>query len=150
MGLLGKKNVREQFIRQLQNDYINELQLSEQMKRHAEAARYRQYREKLLYLAEREKKHAEIIKNLIEKLGGEVPKEIPPVSEETNRNLFEALKRDFEMDHEDYWEYYNLLYEAEEEGLVDFLPTLNQLRDEEYEHRETLLFLLQKLNPYRT
>ncbi len=150
MALLSKKNYREQFIKQLQEDYINELQLAEQMKLHAEAARYEHYKEKLLSLAESERKHAEIIKQLLEKLNAEVPREIPSVHEDTDRNLFEALKRDYEMDHEDYWEYYDLLHEAEEEGLVDFLPILNKLREDEYQHRETLLYLLQKLNPYQS
>jgi len=150
MALLGSKDHREEFIKKLQEDYINEMQLSEQMRLHAQAARYKQYQEKLKYLSEAEKKHAEIIKQLIEKLGGDVPTEIPSVHEDTDRNLFEALKRDYEMDHQDYWEYYELLHEAEREGLVDFIPVLNQLRVDEYEHRETLLYLLQKLNPYQS
>ena len=150
MGLLDAADHRKKFIKQLQEDYINEMQLSEQMKLHAQAARYKQYREKLLYLSEAERKHAEIIKQLLEKLGAEVPKDIPSVHEDTDRNLFEALKRDLEMDHEDYWEYYELIHDAEEEGLVDFLPVLNQLREDEYQHRETLLYLLQKLNPYQS
>ena len=149
MGLFHQKDHRQELIDRLKEDYINELQLSEQLKHHAGTARYQQFRDKLSSLAESEKKQAAIIKEILEKLGAEAPKEIPPVSIEKDRNLFQALSRDLEMDNQDYSHYYQRLFEAETEGLTEILPTLNQLRKEEDEHRQTLRSILQKLNPYQ-
>ena len=100
-------------------------------------------------LSKSEKDQAKVIKELLENLGAEVPSEIPLVAKEKERNLFEALNRDLEMDHQDYFHYYERIYEAEEKGITAILPVLNKLREDEEEHRQTLLYILQRLNPYQ-
>jgi len=149
MGLFQKKDHRQELINRLKEDYINELQLSRQMKNHAETARYKQYKEKLYQLSKSEKEQAEVIKGLLEKLGAETPSEIPSITKEKERNLFEALSRDLEMDHQDYFHYYERIHEAEQGGLIEILPILNKLREDENEHRQTLMYILQRLNPYQ-
>jgi rubrerythrin len=149
MALFQKKDHRELLVEKLKEDYLNEIQISKQMKLHAESARYNHYRDQLLYLSELEKKQAGIIKELLEKLDSKVPEKIPSVKPVTDRNLFEALNRDLEMDHEDYIHYYDRIRQAEEGGFTDLLPTLNKLREDESEHRKTILSILQRLNPYQ-
>ena len=80
MSIFHQKDHRQELIERLKEDYINELQLSEQLKYHAETARYPQFCAKLLSLAESEKKQAAIIKGLLEKLSAAAPNEIPAVS----------------------------------------------------------------------
>jgi len=149
MGIFQKKDHQQELINRLKEDYINELQLSKQMKNHAETARYKHYKDKLYHLSKSEKNQANVLKELLENLGAEVPNEIPQVAKEKERNLFEALNRDLEMDHQDYFHYYERIYEAEEKGLTGILPILNKLREDEEEHRQSLLYILQRLNPYQ-
>ncbi len=129
--------------------FINELQLSEQMKCQAKSARYKHFNEKLLYLSDLEKKHADVIREILNKLGTDVPKKIPPITTEKNLNLFQALNRDLEMNNQDYFHYYDRIHEAEVGGYTDLLPTLNNLREDEEKHRQILLSILLRLNPHQ-
>ena len=149
MSLFQKKDHRQEFINRLKEDYINELQLARQMKYHAETARYKQFKDKLYQLSKSENNQAETLRGILEKLGSDIPADVPPVTKEKNRNLFQALNRDLEMDHQDYFHYLERIFEAEDEGLTELIPKLNQLREDEADHHETILSILQKLNPYQ-
>ncbi len=149
MGLFRKERQIAEFIDRLKQDYINELQLSEQMKQHAETARYKHVHEKLLYLSELEKKQAGVIQEVLSKLGADVPKKIPDSTTTKNLNLFQALNRDLEMDNQNYFQYYDRFHETEIGGFTGLLPTLNKLRENEAEHREILRSMLLRLNPHQ-
>lgn len=148
MAAWGKKSRRNEFIRNLQKDYVDELGFAGKMKQVASHARYQQHKEKLLSIAEGEEKHAEIIKQILQRLGAEVPEEIPSPKVD-NRTFFEVLNEALQLDHDDYYDSYRLLFEAEDEGLTELIPLLDEMRDEKAEHRQILLSILQTLNSYQ-
>lgn len=149
MGLFRKERQITEFIDRLKQDYISELQLSEQMKQYAESARYKHVHEKLLYLSDLEKKQAGVIQEVLNQLGADIPKKIPHSTTTKNLNLFQALNRDLEMDNQNYFQYYDRLHNTEIGGFTGLLPTLNKLHENEAEHRKILRSILMRLNPHQ-
>ncbi len=149
MSLFSRQNHRQQLLASLQKNYCAQVLLAKQIKTQAETARYRCFKDGLLALANAETKQAEIIQELLKNLGVTVPKEIPACHVEQSQNLFQALSRDLELERENFWQYHEQLHEAEAADIGGLIQTLNQLREQELEHRKTLFYLLQRMNPYQ-
>jgi bacterioferritin (cytochrome b1) len=149
MGLFSRKNRGEDFVRRLQEDYAQQMFLSGKIKEAAVNARYKHYREKLLRVANEEEEQADLIKQMIFELNGSLPGEIPSADANQGKTFFEILNEALELDHDEYYDSYKRLYEAQDEGLTDFLPRLDRIRDQRAKHRETLLSILQTINPYQ-
>ena len=149
MGLFSRKGRREDFLKRLQNDYTQELFLSQKIKEAAENARYKHYREKLLKVASEEDQHADTIKQMILTLDGAIPEPAPTTEAGEGKTFFQILNEAVELSHDDYYDRYQRLYEAQDEGLTDFLPQIDKMRDQQAEHREILLSILRTINPYQ-
>ena len=149
MKLFSRKNSRDEFVKRLQQDYLDELYLAKKISEAAEKTRYKQYREKLLTLAQDDESHADIIKQMIVHLKGTPPGKSSIKETAGNKTFFEILNESLQLDRDEYYDSYQRLYEAEDEGLTNFLPVIDKMRNEKAEHRQILLSILQTLNPYQ-
>lgn len=149
MKLFSRKNSREEFVKRLQQDYLDELFLAKKLSEAAENTRYKQYREKLLTVAKDEEKHADIIKQMIIQLDGTPPERTTKTESTGDKTLFEILNEILQLDRDEYYDSYQRLYEAEDEGLTNLLPVIDKMRGEKAENRQILLSVLQRLNPHQ-
>ncbi len=132
----------------LAEEYLEEEKKAEQIAKHAEEIRYRHLRDKLIEIAQTERKHAEKLRDIIQKLGGTIPEQKPVVPEDKEKPTFQKLIEDLEEENDSYWEILEVLFNAEQKGHVKIVPELNKLREEEARLRDELLDILQVTNPY--
>jgi bacterioferritin (cytochrome b1) len=145
-GLQDPKN--KDLLELLAEEYLAEQKKAEQLAKHAEELRYRHLRDKLIEIARTERKHADKLREIIQKLGGTVPKYNPAVPEEKEKPTFQKLIEDLEKENDNYWGILETLFNAEQKGYMEIIPELNQLREEEARLRNELLDILQITNPY--
>jgi len=132
----------------LQENYQKEMAEAARLKSHAQELRYEHLRKKLIEIAEAEKKHADILKNLITKLGGTPPEvQIEKASDES-KPIFQKLIEDLETKTNDYWETLEVIFNSEQKGHLEIIPELETIREEEAKLRDELLDILQITNPY--
>ncbi len=132
----------------LAEEYLEEQKKAEKMAKHAEELRYRHLRDKLIEIARTEKRHAEKLRELIQKMGGTLPEQKPQVPDEKEKPTFQKLIEDLEEENDSYWEILETLFNAEEKGHVNLIPELKKLREDEARLRDELLDILQLANPY--
>ncbi len=145
-GLEDPKN--KDLLELLAEEYLEEQKKAEQLTQHAQELRYRHLRDKLIEIAETEKRHAEKLRELIRKLGGTLPEQKPQISEKGTKPTFQKLIEDLEEENDSYWEILETLFNAEEKGHTELIPELKKMRDEEARLRNELLDILQVTNPY--
>jgi len=132
----------------LQETYQKELTEAARLKSHAQDLRYEHLRNKLTEIAEAEKRHADILRNLITKLGGTPPEVHTDHASDESKTTFQKLIEDLETETKDYWETLEVIFNSEQKGHLEVIPELEKIREEEARLRDELLDILQMTNPY--
>ncbi len=134
----------------LQHDYLEEQQVSEVLERESERIPYAHLRQKLLEIAAREKQHAELLAAKIQELNGRVPEraqarkaERESQSDLTTLDLLTMLQEE----KEESIEYLKTAHLAKEAGKAEWSGLLQQIAEEERQHRRELIDVLTRLNP---
>ncbi len=132
----------------LHEGYQKEITEAARLQSHAQDLHYDHLRKKLIEIAEAEKKHADILRNLITKLGGTPPEiQTQKISDES-KPTFQKLIEDLETETNDYWETLDVIFNSEQRGHLEVIPELEKIREEEAKLRDELLDILQMTNPY--
>ncbi len=132
----------------LQESYQREMTEAARLQSHARDLRYEHLQKKLIEIAEAEKRHAEILKNLITKLGGTPPEVQTEKATDEDKPTFQKLIEDLETETNDYWETLEVIFDSEQKGHLEIIPELEKIREEEAILRDELLDILQVANPY--
>ena len=125
----------------LQERYQDELHDAELAERAAKGVPYAHLRQKLKEIAERERRHAELLEKKIKALGGEVPPPPKVPAEATWRELLEALESE-KADRVAYIE------EAFGLGDPEIQALFEQIKAEEEQNYKELLEVITRLDPY--
>jgi len=144
--LEGSKS--KELLELLQKDYQKEIEEAARLQSHAQDLRYEHLRNKLIEIAQVEKKHADILKNLITKLGGTPPEVQTEKPTDQAKPTFQKLIEDLETETDDYWETLDAIFNSEQKGHLEIIPELEKIRAEEATLRDELLDILQVVNPY--
>jgi rubrerythrin len=135
----------QKLIEILRNVYLEEAQDVSQFAQHAERLHYPQFRGRLLRIAEEEQAHVAWLRDKLLALGGEVPTEsVPPKSA---KNAWEALLRDMDEEKRSYTDLIDAMHIAEE-AYPEIAEGIRRIREEEQRHREEILDMLVKSDPY--
>ena len=132
----------------LQEGYKKDVTEAARLQSHAKDLRYEHLRKKLIEIAETEKKHADILRNLITKLGGTPPEVQTEKMPDESKPTFQKLIEDLETEASDYWETLEVIFNSEQKGHLEIIPELEKIRQEEAKLRDELLDILQVTNPY--
>lgn len=125
----------------LQERYQDELHDAELAEKAAEGVPYAHLRQKLKEIAERERRHAELLEEKIKALGGEVPPPPEVPAEATWQELLEALESE-KADRVAYIE------EAFGLGDPEIQALFEQIKAEEEKNYKELLEVITRLDPY--
>ena len=129
----------------LRDVYREEAQDIVQFTQHAERLHYPQFRERLRRIAAEEQAHLTWLRDKLLALGGD----IPPVSvaPKVGKNAWEALLIDLEEEKLSYAEFLEAMHLAE--GVdPELAEGLRRIRAAEQQHREEILEMLVKSDPY--
>jgi rubrerythrin len=129
----------------LRHAYAEEAQDVAQLTQHAERMHYPQFRERLLHIAAQEQAHVAWLRDMLRALGGEVPD--VPLAPRAAKNAWEALLMDMEEEKRSYADLLEAMHIAEE-ACPEIAEGLQRIREEEQQHREELLDMLVKSDPY--
>lgn len=135
---------RNEFLAFLSREYVEEIRHSIQFQAHAERMHYPQFREKLLRIADEEQRHAKWLKARIIALGGEVP-DIPSALQE-GMNSWEHLRRDLEEEKRCVSDLTERLATSKQIDR-ETAGTLQQMLEEEKNHREVIRDMLMRSDP---
>lgn len=131
----------------LREEYVEETRLMRQFTQHSERMHYPQFRERLLRMAEEQREHVSWLREKIAELHGSVPdtEEAPPSS--AGKNTWECLCQDLEEEHRCCALLADRIAVAE-----SFDPALTekleQLFREEEQHRNEIIEMLMRSDPY--
>jgi rubrerythrin len=129
----------------LREVYREEAQDVMQLAQHVERMHYPQFRERFRRIAAQEQAHLTWLRDRLRALGGDAPDvSLPPKSA---RNGWEALLRDLEEEKRSYVELLEAMHIAEEVDR-ELAEGLRRIREEEQQHREQILEMLEKSDPY--
>lgn len=125
----------------LKERYLDELRDAQLAEKAAEGVPYAHLRAKLKEIAERERRHAELLEKKIKELGGQVPP--PPEVPEgaTWQELLEALESE-KADRVAYIE------EAFGTGDPEIEALFQRIKEEEEQNYKELLEVITRLDPY--
>jgi rubrerythrin len=138
-------NHHEKLLEILRTAYLDEAQDVTQFTQHAERMHYAHFRERLLRIAAEEQAHVAWLRDKIVALGGEVPTvSLPP---RVAKNAWEALLRDLDEEKRSYTDLLEAMHIAEE-AYPEISAGLQRIREEEQQHREEILDMLVKSDPY--
>ena len=129
----------------LREVYREEVQDVVQLSQHVERLPYPQFRERLLRIAAEERAHLEWLRDKLLALGGEVPD--VAVTPKGAKNAWEALLMDLEEEKRSYAELLEAMHLAEQVD-PEIAEGLRRIREEERQHREEILEMLVKSDPY--
>ncbi|MDQ7054115.1 MAG: ferritin-like domain-containing protein [candidate division KSB1 bacterium] len=142
-NLDSKQQAERKLLEALQRDYAEEIGLAEALKKQSENVPYDHLRQKLLNIAEAEQRHAEMLREKIRELGGEVKARRLTGDSLSTLDLLKIL----EEEKEEYTEYLNARALAQEAEREDIRELLERIREEEVLHRKQLMDVLSRLNP---
>ncbi|HXG18795.1 MAG TPA: ferritin family protein [Methylomirabilota bacterium] len=137
---------RQRLLEILRDEYIDEAKDAVQFEEHARRMAYPHLRERLLRIAEEEKAHVAWLKEQILALGGEAPHTTFTVK--NGKNSWECLLLDVEEEKRDCATMLEHLYSVVERADPAIAEGLRRIREEEKRHREEILELLLKSDPY--
>lgn len=137
---------RQRLLEILRDEYLDEAKDVVQFEVHARRMTYPHFRERLLRIAEEEKAHVTWLKEQILALGGEVPETTFTVK--TGKNSWECLLMDVEEEKRDCTAMLEHLYTVAEHADPKIAEGLRRIREDEKRHREEILDLLLKSDPY--
>jgi rubrerythrin len=138
-------NHHQKILEALRHAYLEEAQDVEQFTQHAERMHYPQFRERLLRIAADERAHVMWLRDQIRALGGEVPTVSSPPK--AAKNAWQALFTDLEEEKRSYTDLLEAMHIAEE-AYPEIAEGLKRIREEELHHREEVLDMLSKSDPY--
>ena len=129
----------------LRDAYLEEAQDVAQFAQHAERMHYPQFRERLLRIAAEERAQVEWLRDKLLALGGELPAvSLPPKGA---KNAWQALLTDLEEEKRSYTDVIEAMHIAEQAD-PEIAAGLQRIREAERQHREELLDMLVKSDPY--
>jgi rubrerythrin len=136
---------RQRLVEMLRAAYLEEVEDLAQFTQHIDRMPYPQFRERLLRIAEEERAHVMWLREKLLALGGEVPD--IPVTPKRAKNAWQALLLDLEEEKRSYEDLIEALHIAEQvdPGLAE---GLRRIREQERQHREEILDMLAKSDPY--
>jgi rubrerythrin len=138
-------NHQQKLREMLRNAYLEEAQDVTQFTQHAERMHYPQFRERLLRIAAEVQAHVTWLRDKLVALGGEVPTvSLPP---RVAKNAWEALLRDLDEEKRSYADLLEAMHIAEQAD-PELAEGLQRIREEEQQHREEILDMLVKSDPY--
>jgi len=137
---------RQRLIEVLHGEYVDEAKDVVQFEAHARRMTYPPFRERLLRIAEEEKAHVQWLQDKIQALGGEIPRTTLTVK--NGQNSWECLLMDIEEEKRDRTTILEQLYTVVEPADPDIAEGLRRIRDDEKRHREEILDMLLKSDPY--
>ena len=136
---------REKLLKILRDAYLEEAQDVTQFTQHAERMHYPEFREQLLRIAAQEQAHVTWLRDKILALGGEIP--AVSLTPKGGKNAWQALLLDLEEEKRSYADLLEAMHMAEE-AYPEIAEGLQRIREEEQQHREELLYLHMKSDPY--
>jgi rubrerythrin len=137
---------RQRLLEVLRDEYVDEAKDVVQFEEHARRMTYPHFRERLLRIAEEEKAHVKWLRDKIQALGGEIPQMTFTVK--NGRNSWENLLMDVEEEKRDHTVVLEQLYTAVEHADPEIAEGLHRIREDEKRHREEILDLLLRSDPY--
>jgi rubrerythrin len=135
----------QQLLKMLRDAYLEEAQDVVQFTRHADRMHYPQFRERLLRIAAEEQAHLTWLRDKLLALGGEIP--AASLTPKAGKNAWEALLVDLEEEKRSYADLLEAMHIAEQAD-PELAEGLRRIREEEQRHREELLDMLVKSDPY--
>lgn len=136
---------RRRVLNILQYHYLEELRLATQFMKHAEKALYPQYRQRLEKLSEEDRRHAELLRERILALGGQLPP--PPQSVEEAGTQWELVVKDLQAEKDLRQRLLDDAYAIDQDD-PETARLLLDIRTQEKEHRDALTDMLMKLSCY--
>ncbi len=136
---------RQRLVELLRAAYLEEVEDLTQFAQHIERMHYPHFRERLLRIAEEERAHVMWLREKLVALGGEVP--AVNVAPKPAKNAWEALMMDLEEEKRSYENLIEALHIAEQAD-PEIAEGLRRIREEERQHREEILDMLTKSDPY--
>jgi rubrerythrin len=138
---------RQRLLEVLHDEYTDEAKDVVQFEEHARRITYPHYfRERLLRIAEEEKAHVKWLQDKIQALGGEIPQTTFTVK--NGKNSWESLLMDVEEEKRDSTSRLEQLYTVVEPADPEITAGLRRIREDEKRHREEIMDLLLKSDPY--
>ena len=137
---------RQRLLEVLYDKSVDEAQDVVQFEEHARRMPYPHFRERLRRIAAEEKAHVQWLQDQIRALGGEVPRTTFTVK--NSKNSWEGLLMDVEEEKRDCTAVLEQLYTVVEPADPEIAEGLRRIRADEKRHREELLDLLLKSDPY--
>ena len=129
----------------LRDVYREEAQDVLQFTQHAERLHYPQFRERLLRIAAEEQAHLTWLGDKLLALGGDIPD--VSVTAKVGKNAWEGLLMDLEEEKLSYAEFLEAMHLAEDVD-PELAEGLRRIREAEQQHREEILDMLVKSDPY--
>ena len=136
---------RQKLLNILRDAYLEEAQDVTQFTQHAERMHYPEFRERLLRIAAEEQAHVTWLRDKLLALGGEIP--AVSLTPKGGKNAWQALLLDLEEEKRSYADLLEAMHIAEQAD-PEIAAGLQRIREEERQHREELLDLLTKSDPY--
>jgi rubrerythrin len=136
---------RQMLLRILRDAYLEEAQDVTQFTQHVERMHYPQFRERLRRIAAEEQAHVTWLRDKLLALGGEVP--TVSLTPKGAKNAWQGLLLDLEEEKRSYADLLEAMHIAEQAD-PEIAEGLQRIRAEEQQHREELLDLLMKSDPY--
>jgi bacterioferritin len=136
---------RHKLVELLSEEYREEAQDVSQFTQHAQRMYYPQFRERLLRIAAEEQAHVQWLREKILALGGEIPQ--LSFTPKAGKNSWECLLMDLEEEKRCCGDLLERMHTA---GHVDpeIAEGLRRMREEEKRHREEIMDMLMKSDPY--
>ena len=136
---------RKKLLEILVQEYIEEAQHVSQFAEHARQMYYPQFREKLLRIAAEEQEHAQLLREKILAVGGEIPQ--ISFTPKTGKNSWESLLMDLEEEKRCCAD---LLERITRVALVnqEIAELLRRIYDDEKKHREEIMDMLMRSDAY--
>jgi rubrerythrin len=136
---------RTKLVEMLRDEYVDEAQDVAQFTRHAQRMYYPQFRDRLLRIADEEQAHVQWLRDQMLALGGQVPQ--IAFTPKMGKNSWECLLMDVEEEKRCCSELLARMHMAEHAD-PEIAEGLRHIREEEKRHREEILDMLMKSDPY--
>jgi rubrerythrin len=136
---------RQQLLEALREEYLEEAQDVAQFTQHVTYMPYPQFRDRLRRIIAEEQAHVEWLRDRILTLGGEIPAFSP--APKAGKNTWACLLMDLEEEKRSYAGLLERMHLAEQSD-PEVAEGLRRMAEEERRHRDEILDLLEKIDPY--
>jgi len=136
---------RQKLLEMLREEYLEEAQDVTQFTQHVTSMPYPQFRDRLLRSIAEEQAHVQWLHDRILALGGEIPAFSP--APKTGKTSWDCLLMDLEEERRSCEALLERIHMAEQSD-HEIAEGLRRIREEERRHREEILNLLMKVDPY--